>query len=163
MGHSAGGWAPALTLSPSLAPSVIRSCFGPCFCWCCMNMKGGLASLTGKVHLMPWNVFYSAFHLTMISRGKESRDCIIIYFRHCSLCPSFKDNNRLTSNVDSLWNCQVLQVGSHSVTDRAHLSVSIVLYVLAVLDGLIWESKLFFSSQVLFKLKLPSGSVTILL
>lgn len=80
MGHSVGCWAPALSLPPSLAPSVMCRCLGPCFCWSCITVKGGLDSLTEEVLLMPLNVLYSAFHLhkiwgrflTMISRGKES-------------------------------------------------------------------------------------------
>lgn len=109
------------------------------------NYEGGLASLT-EVLAMPLDVLHSAFSLykfwerilIMISRGKRVWYCTATH----SLCSSFKDNNSpqaLSSSVvlgasGSL--CNILQ--------RIDASwVVTVLCILAALDGLIWESKVF--------------------
>lgn len=132
--------------------------------WCSVAVEGGLAFLNGRtctaigcilLGICPHKVGERV--RTMMARGRREQ-ALFVHVRHRVLCSFFNDSNWLTSalmlsivwgtSASLKWPLPLQGGGLCCIVQTVGTSQAVtVLYVLLVLDGLIWEPK-FFTLQV---------------
>lgn len=123
MGHSPGSWIPALTFSPSLAPSGTCSCFGPCFLLMSPNFEGRACLSNRRCTL---NTFRYIILSILPAQSLREKESMLLHW-HVLQALFTLLSKAITDWPQTLIFSVVLGATrglAHCLTNRWHLSVS---------------------------------------